>query len=425
MKKGLAIAIATGALLGVFASQNPTEAVPMPGQVVAPPQQQGQVVAQQQQQQNPQNGWDVPDLGEKEDAKYSVKPVIGDDGKPVIQVALLLDTSGSMSSLIDQAKTELWSIVNKLGEAKYKGQSPRIEVALYEYGKSSLERDEGYIRQLAPFTHDLDGLSEILFALQTNGGDEYCAWVIRSAMDSLKWKQRKGSLRMIFVAGNEPFTQGPVEVNPVLEEANNKGILVHPIYCSNGNRADQISWESAADLAHTDLKVIDHTRVAKIPSTPYDKRINELNSQLNRTYVGYGVEGRAKMARQQAQDANMASVGSGAAAERAVTKSSANYSNSEWDLVDKAEAEGGVNNIDEDALPAEVRDMSPKDREAYVAKKAQERKEIQEEIQSLNKQRQDFIAEKRAETASGDVTLGKAVIKTVKVQAAEQGFTME
>lgn len=425
MKKGLAIAIATGALLGVFASQNPTEAVPMPGQVVAPPQQQVQVVAQQQQQQNPQNGWDVPDLGEKEDAKYSVKPVIGDDGKPVIQVALLLDTSGSMSSLIDQAKTELWSIVNKLGEAKYKGQSPRIEVALYEYGKSSLERDEGYIRQLAPFTHDLDGLSEILFALQTNGGDEYCAWVIRSAMDSLKWKQRKGSLRMIFVAGNEPFTQGPVEVNPVLEEANNKGILVHPIYCSNGNRADQISWESAADLAHTDLKVIDHTRVAKIPSTPYDKRINELNSQLNRTYVGYGVEGRAKMARQQAQDANMASVGSGAAAERAVTKSSANYSNSEWDLVDKAEAEGGVNNIDENALPAEVRDMSPKDREAYVAKKAQERKEIQEEIQSLNKQRQDFIAEKRAETASGEVTLGKAVIKTVKVQAAEQGFTME
>ena len=298
MKKGVAIAIATGGLLGVFASQNPTEAVPIPGQVVTPPQQQQvQIVAQQQQQNNnPRNGWDVPDLGEKDDAKYSVKPVIGDDGKPVIQVALLLDTSGSMSSLIDQAKTELWSIVNKLGEAKYKGQSPRIEVALYEYGKSSLERDEGYIRQLAPFTHDLDGLSEILFALQTNGGDEYCAWVIRSAMDSLKWKQRKGSLRMIFVAGNEPFTQGPVEVNPVLEEANKKGILVHPIYCSNGNRSDQISWESAADLAHTDLKVIDHTRVAKIPSTPYDKRINELNSQLNRTYVGYGVEGRAMIA---------------------------------------------------------------------------------------------------------------------------------
>src|SRR5690606_7788473 len=127
-------------------------------------------------------------------------PVKGDDGKPVIQVALLLDTSGSMSPLIDQAKTELWSIVNKLGQAKYKGQSPKIEVALYEYGKSTLEREGGYIKQLAPFTHDLDGISEILFALQTNGGDEYCAWVIRSALDSLVWKSRPGSLKMVFIA---------------------------------------------------------------------------------------------------------------------------------------------------------------------------------------------------------------------------------
>jgi hypothetical protein len=425
MKKGLAIAIATGALLGVFASQSPSEAVPIPGNQVMSPNQQVQVVAQQQQQQQPQNGWDVPDLKDKDAKAFALDPVVGDDGKPVIQVALLLDTSGSMSSLIDQAKTELWSIVNKLGEAKYKGQTPRVEVALYEYGKSSLQRDEGYIRQLAPFTHDLDGLSEILFALQTNGGDEYCAWVIRSSMDSLKWKHRKGSLRMIFVAGNEPFSQGPVEVGPVLKEADQKGILVHPIYCSNGNQSDQISWESAADLAHTDLKVIDHTRVAKIPTTPYDKRINELNGQLNRTYVGYGVEGRAKMARQQEQDANMASVGAGAAAERAVTKSSANYSNDDWDVVDKSESVGGVNNISEEELPAELRDMSPAKREAWVAEKSKERQEIQSEIQELNKKRQEFIAQKRSETADGDVTLGTAVIKTVKAKAEKEGFSVK
>jgi hypothetical protein len=425
MRKGLAIAIATGALLGVFASQNPSQAVPIPGnQVVV----QNQPVAQQQQQQQqnqPKQGWDVPDLKDKDSNAFALQPVIGDDGKPVIQVAILLDTSGSMSSLIDQAKTELWSIVNKLGESKYKGQTPRIEVALYEYGKSSLQRDEGYIRQLAPFTHDLDGLSEILFALQTNGGDEYCAWVIRSAMDSLKWKKRKGSLRMIFVAGNEPFTQGPVETGPVLKEADAKGILVHPIYCSNGNQSDQISWESAADLAHTDLKVIDHTRVAKIPSTPYDKRINELNGQLNRTYVGYGVEGRAKMARQRAQDSNMASVSAGASAERAVTKSSANYSNDDWDVVDKSKSVGGVNNIAEEELPAELKEMSPAKREAWVAEKSKERKDIQSEIQTLNKKRQKFIAQKRSESAAGDVTLGTAVIKTVRAKAAKEGFSVK
>lgn len=437
MNKGLAIAIATGALLGVLVSQEPSVAVPIPGKVVtqqggpAPqPRQQPLVVNQPVTQQivaqnQNQEGWDVPELGDKKIDGFAVKPVIGDDGKPVIQVALLLDTSGSMSSLIDQAKTELWSIVNKLGESKYKGQSPTIEVALYEYGKSTLARDEGYIRQLAPFTHDLDGLSEILFSLKTNGGDEYCAWVIRSAMDSLKWKERKGSLRMIFVAGNEPFTQGPVEVGPVLSEADEKGILVHPIYCSNGNKSDQISWESAADLAHTDLKVIDHTRVARIPSTPYDKRINELNAKLNTTYIGYGQEGRAKMARQAAQDSNMASVGSGAAAERAVTKSSANYHNAEWDLVDKAEATpGGIGAISEEELPAAMKGMSDDEREKYVAEKAKERKEIQAEIQDLNKKRQGFIAEKRQEQATGDVTLGAAVIKTVRAKALKEGFSM-
>ena len=424
MKKGLAIALATGALLGFIAVKNPSEAVPFPGsglsgtQVAQRPQ-------QQVQQQNSQKGWKVPDLTDKDTRYAGIKPVEGDDGKPVIQVALLLDTSGSMSSLIDQAKTELWSIVNKLDKARYKGKKPRIEVALYEYGKSSLARDEGYIQQLSPFTYDLDGLSEILFSLKTNGGDEYCAWVIRSAMDSLKWKKRKGSLRMVFVAGNEPFTQGPVEVGTVLREADEKGILVHPVYCSNGNSSDKMSWESAADLAHTDLKIIDHTRVANIPKTPYDKRINELNSKLNRTYVGYGVSGKKNMARQRVQDSNMASVSPSASAERAVTKSSSNYRNAEWDLVDKAEASGGIGNMSDEELPGEMKGMSTREREDYVASKAKERKEVQTEIRDLNKKRQVFIAEKQKAAPAGNETLGGAVIKTVRSKARKEGFTVD
>ena len=32
--------------------------------------------------------------------------------QPVVQLAILLDTSGSMSGLIEQAKTQLWASVN-------------------------------------------------------------------------------------------------------------------------------------------------------------------------------------------------------------------------------------------------------------------------------------------------------------------------
>ena len=56
--------------------------------------------------------------------------------KPLVQMAILLDTSGSMSGLIDQARTELWSIVNEFIFAQRNGQQPHLytqwlEAAIY------------------------------------------------------------------------------------------------------------------------------------------------------------------------------------------------------------------------------------------------------------------------------------------------------
>ena len=104
------------------------------------------------------------------------------DKKPIknnsIQLALLLDTSGSMDGLIDQAKSQLWKIVNELATSKKDGQQIDLNVALYEYGKQSIPADEGYLRNIVPFTQDLDKISDELFKLKTNGGDEYCGKVI-------------------------------------------------------------------------------------------------------------------------------------------------------------------------------------------------------------------------------------------------------
>ena len=90
--------------------------------------------------------------------------------QPVIQMAILLDTSGSMSGLIQQAKIALWKIVNEFITARQDGQRPMLSVALYEYGNSRLEAEGGWIRQILPLTDDLDRVSQELFALTTNGG---------------------------------------------------------------------------------------------------------------------------------------------------------------------------------------------------------------------------------------------------------------
>src|SRR5438309_1717807 len=58
--------------------------------------------------------------------------------KPVVQIALLLDTSGSMDGLIEQAKTQLWKVVNEFAKAERGGVRPEIQVALYHYGTPSL-----------------------------------------------------------------------------------------------------------------------------------------------------------------------------------------------------------------------------------------------------------------------------------------------
>ena len=68
--------------------------------------------------------------------------------KNTIKVALLLDTSNSMDGLINQAKTQLWEIVNELSYAKCDDKNPNLKIALYEYGNDNLNAEEGYLRQV-------------------------------------------------------------------------------------------------------------------------------------------------------------------------------------------------------------------------------------------------------------------------------------
>ena len=90
------------------------------------------------------------------------KPVISDQK---IQVAILLDVSNSMDGLIEQAKGQLWNMVNTIGRAKCgdNNNPPRIEIALYEYGRSSNDPQLGYVKKLNGFISDLDSISQNLF----------------------------------------------------------------------------------------------------------------------------------------------------------------------------------------------------------------------------------------------------------------------
>jgi hypothetical protein len=350
-----------------------------------------------------------------------------EEQRPVVQVAVLLDTSNSMDGLIDQAKTQLWRIVNEMATARRGGSPPDLRVALYEYGKSSLVQEEGYIRMILPLTTDLDKVSEELFALKTNGGQEYCGMVIRMAVEGLQWSKSKEDLKLIFIAGNEPFTQGPVNYADACKEAVSKGIVVNTIHCGDDRQGVDGKWKDGALLADGTYTCINQNRAVVHIDAPQDAEIARLGAELNTTYVSYGAVGAESMARQAAQDANAASVAASVNVQRQVSKASEQYRNAGWDLVDAvSQAAVSLETVKDEDLPAEMRGKTLEEKKAYVAAKGARRAEIQARIQQLDQERRQYVAEQMKKLPqSGENTLDQAIIASVRSQAAAKGFTFE
>ncbi len=345
---------------------------------------------------------------------------------PKIQIALLLDTSNSMDGLIAQAKGELWRIVNRVAKARLKGEDAVLEVALYEYGKSSIASGEGHLRQVLGFTTDLDGLSEELFALKTNGGEEYCGMAIDRATNGLPWSARRTDYKAIFIAGNERFTQGPVEYKGAIDRAIKKGIMVNTIHCGSDRDGVRGKWKDAAARSDGRYMVIDQSSRQKHIPSPYDKEIVDLGQKLNQTYIGYGRRGRRYKERQMVQDSNASQMGMGSMMSRSYSKGGRAYSNESWDLVDaiKKKKVKSLGKLKKEELPEEMRNMDGKEREAYVQKKSKERAAIQAKIKELKKKRDAFVSKARRKEKDKS-TFDKAVLEAIDTQMSDLGYDFQ
>lgn len=353
--------------------------------------------------------------------------LIEDDSfKGSIQVAILLDTSSSMDGLINQAKSRLWNIVNTLTTLRYDGKVPAIEIALYEYGNSGLSIESDYIRQVAGLTTDLDLISEQLFALHTYGGSEYCGAVIKDATKKLDWNSDKNAMKLIYIAGNEPFNQqGSINYKEAIADAQKKGIFINTIFCGNKEEGIRTFWKDGADLGKGNYFNIDYNAQIRYIVTPYDDQISRCNLQLNQTYIGYGSLGRSKKEAQAVQDSNAQEISSANMAERAVAKAGVAYSNSSWDLVDRyADDKNVINALKKEELPKELQGKSKEEIKKYIENKTTERNQLQKEIAELAKQRQAFIDKEQQKEGVQD-DLGNAINTSVSQFAKLKGYTVK
>ena len=346
-----------------------------------------------------------------------------------VQLAILFDTSNSMDGLIDQAKSRIWSIVNEVSTLKYNGNTPDIEIAIYQYGNDGLEASQNYIQQVVGLTSDLDLISQRLFGLRTNGGSEFCGAVIGKSLSDLSWSNSPLDLKMIYIAGNESFAQGPVDYKEMCKKAAAKGVFINTIFCGNYNTGVTLFWKDGATCSEGDYFNIDSDKAVVQIDTPYDKDIMSYNDSLNGTYYGYGSLGREKKAMQSAQDGNAMSKSVNVATERTVAKSKTGvYKNSSWDLLDASEEdEFKISEIKEDELPKIFKGKTDAEKKVLIEQKKVERQVYQKKIAVLAQKRQKFIDVERKKLAAVDQVddFGTSVNKSIEERAEKIGFKKE
>jgi hypothetical protein len=337
-----------------------------------------------------------------------------------VDLVIALDTSSSMDGLIDAARAKLWDVVNVLSHAR---PAPILRVGLISYGNDGYDARTGWVRKDAELTTNLDDVYEKLFALRTNGGSEYVARAVHDATIDMKWEQDPSSLKIIFVAGNEPANQDPqIPVERALGEARQHGIFVNAIYCGGDAAYEAAGWRQVASLGSGKYAAIDQNRVVAI-NTPMDSELAKLSNELNKTYVGYGAVAKEKADKQAAMDGLSGAAGAPVAASRAAAKASTLYRNDEWDLVDaRAHGKKDVAHMKPADLPAPMQSMNEEQRTQYLDGKAHERADLQKRIADLSQRRDQFISAERKKQAAGPKTFDDAVTSSVRTEAESAGF---
>lgn len=340
-----------------------------------------------------------------------------------VDLVICLDTSGSMEGLIHAARQKLWSVVSELATAK---PTPDLRLALLTYGSPGHD-DTGHVVLQADLTRDLDLVSERLFALETRGGEELVGRVVHHALANLSWTEGD-AVRILFVAGNESADQD--REKPFREQAEAaaaRGIAVNAVYCGGADDGDAVGYRELAAIGNGRFASIDHDHGTVAVATPFDEELARLSREINRTYVGYGEVAEAARERQVAQDANAASAGAPAAAQRAAAKAGRLYRNASWDLVDRMDEEGfDLSQIPEEALPEELREIEPTARLAWLERKKAEREAIRDRIRELAEAREAFVREEMAKRKLDDSkSLDRALEDAIREQVAHGGFEFD
>jgi Mg-chelatase subunit ChlD len=333
---------------------------------------------------------------------------------PRVEVVFALDTTGSMSGLIEGAKRKIWSISQYIAQGQPR---PDLRIGLVAY------RDKGdaYVTRFYDLTDDLDEVFNKLQSFEAGGGGDTPEHVSKALYDAVyrtSWSQGQNALKQIYLVGDAPphtdYNDG-YDYRKIAKHANELGIHINTIRCGY-DRDTERAWNEISNSAAGVYASIDQSGGMVATATPYDDKLAELNSRLVGTAMGYGRGAGAVAAKIEASH----HLSKEAAADRAGVLGLMGGAavTGEGDLGrDYKAGKVDVTTAPAAALPEPMRAMDPAARKKYVEQKNAEREKISEEINSIAKQRNDYL-----KSHSKKDSFDGRVDEAVKSQAASIGL---
>ena len=345
---------------------------------------------------------------------------------PKIEVVFVLDTTGSMSGLIDAAKEKIWSIASTMASAQ---TAPNIKMGLVVYR----DRGDAYITQNVTLSNDLDSMYAQLMDFKADGGGdtpESVNQALYDAVHNMGWSQGQQTYKVIFLVGDAPAHmdyQDDVKYPETMAIAQQKGIIINTIQAGQ-DTTTTINWQRVASLGNGNYFQVEQAGNAVAIATPFDKKMAQLSAKLDDTRLYYGnEEQKVKQARKVAAATKLHKEASDESRARRATFNAAPSGKSNFlgdgELVD-AISSGRVelSSIANKNLPESIQEMTPEKQEIVIREKAKKRDQLQQEITILAEQRDDYLKKEVADAGGKKDSLDAKIYSSIRAQAEEKGI---
>src|SRR6516165_696670 len=206
--------------------------------------------------------------------------------KPRIEVCFVLDTTGSMGSLIEGAKQKIWSIANEMISAK---PTPELKLGLIGYR----DRGDEYVVKSFKLTDDIDSIYAHLRDFKAEGGGDEPESVneaLAEAIEKMPWSQDRKVLKIIFLVGDAPphmdYADGP-KYPELCRIAAKKDLIINTVQCGSIAATTPI-WREIAKASEGSYAAIAQSGGVAVIATPMDDELATLNKKIGQTLIPYG-----------------------------------------------------------------------------------------------------------------------------------------